>query len=696
MSFLPINTALSSVRLINQQIDLVSNNIANASTPGYTRKTLPQFSSAVDGEGRGVLAGAVQRQMDVVLQRDLFTQTAQTNSLEVKTRYQAIIQNFHGDPTSNVTITAEISQLKDSFAELANDPSSIPLLDTTFAQAEVVANKFNDFSALLSEMRNDAQNEMELAVDNMNSLLEEITALNLTISSERGQGRSTVVLEDERDKALTALSKEIDIDYFENSEGVLEVMTRRGTPLAGTIARPILFDPEPIGPQSTYPTSVAGVFVDSETTGVDLTTQAGLGGRLGSLIDLRDQELPLYQAQLDELAHKMASRFEQAGVRLFTDEAGVVPNNTPANYAGFSAEMVVNPAIANDHSLLRSGTSGAVVQDGSPEFLRRVVENVFGDTAQQEALGNVDISGAGDLFTTLGIDRRAQVIGSKNIESLGVLENSSPFIQSGVNDTFNITIGAGLPQDIVINPGDTASDLVTTIDGFFPGLASIGPSGQLVLTTNDTITLGTTNLSVQGLDELGIEIGATAPTNPSFSVVVGIDDPVEISILPTDTGADLVNKINTLVPKVTAILDVNGFLQITPDDGGDISFIEGLGNPVTALGINVSNVAHTPFNTNNVGPNSDIETGLSAATTLADYAKLMISKQSTEANNTVRQFEFETTYFQTVEKQVNDLSGVNLDEEMSTLIQLQTAYSASTKVIETYNSMLDDLFLIFR
>lgn len=696
MSFIPINTALSSVKLINQQIDLVSNNIANASTPGYTRKVLPQYSAAINGEGRGVLGGLVQRQMDTVLQRDLFSQTAQTNALEVKARYQAVIQNFHGDPTSNVSITAEISQLKDGFAELANDPSSVPLLDTTFAQAQVVTSKFNDFSALLSEMRNDAQNEMQLSVDNINNMLQEIADLNLSISGERGQNRSTATLEDERDKTLTALSKEMDIDYFENASGVMEVMTRRGTALVDTEVRPILFNPEPIGPQSTYPASVAGVFVDDETTGTDLTTQQGIGGRLGSLLELRDEELPQYQAQLDELAHKMATRFEAAGMRLFTDEAGMVPLNNPVNYAGFSAEMVVNPDIANDHSLLRTGTNGAVVQDGSPEFLRRVVENVFGGTASLQAIGNVDISGAGDLFTTLGIDREAQVIGTKNIDSLGDIEANSPYIKAGTSDTFNIAIGAGLPQDILINPGDTASDIVNTINGIFPGLSSIGPSGQLVLTSNSDITIGSTNLSPSGLSELGIELGTTVPVNPSFQIVVGIDDPITVSISPTDTGADLVNNINSLVPKVTASLDVNGFLQIVPDDGGDISFVEGLDNPVSALGLSVSNIAHAPFNTTNVGPNADISTGISSATTLVDYAKLMVSRQASDAANTSEQYDFEITYFETLEKQVNDLSGVNLDEEMSTLIQLQTSYSASTKVIETYNSMLQDLFMIFR
>ena len=696
MSFLPINNALSSINLINRQIDLVSNNISNASTEGYTRKQLPQYSQLTGNDPRGVTAGLVQRQVDSVLQRDLFTQTANSKSLEVAQRYHNQLQNFHRPPEENQSITAEIGQLKDAFISLSNEPSSGPLLDVTLAQAEYVSDRINSYSALLSEMRNDAQNEASLIVNDINTMLKNIRELNVSIKTEFQQNRSTAALEDQRDILMAELSQEIEIDYFEDENKVVQVMTRRGRVLVDTDERQLVFNPEPIGPRTFYPDSVSGIYIDNADTGYDLASQPNLGGRLGALLDLRDNALPQYGAQLDELAHKMASRFDEAGLRLFSDQTGAIPANDPEVYAGFAASIKVNPSVVQDKSLLRTGTTGATVQDGSPEFLRRIVENTFGEKTQLEALGNVDISGVGDLFTTLGIDQEARFIGGKNIESLNILIDSSPYLVAGTEDTFNIQIGAGLAQDIQILPGETASDLVNTINTAFPGLASLGPSGQIVFSTNESITIGTTNISPLGIEELGLELGTTAPNTPSFSIVVGIDDAIDIPILPTDTGADLVAKINSLVPKVTAGLDVNGFLQITPDDGGDIAFLEGLNNPVAALGLDVSSRDHVPFNNDNLGPGSNLAGRISSARTLQEYSEFMITAQSMDAAAIASDYEFEESYRQTIQSQVTNLSGVNLDEEMASLIQLQTSYSASTQVIETFNRMLDDLFSVFR
>ena len=52
------------------------------------------------------------------------------------------------------------------------------------------------------------------------------------------------------------------------------------------------------------------------------------GGKLGGLLELRDEIFPKQTAQLDELAHKLAYRFDQQGLRLFTDASGNVPADT--------------------------------------------------------------------------------------------------------------------------------------------------------------------------------------------------------------------------------------------------------------------------------------------------------------------------------------------------------------------------------
>lgn len=688
-----LGISLSALKLLNQNMDVISNNIANVSTPGYTKKEMPQYATVTAGQPSGVAPSILRRNMDVVLQRDLFTQSAKSKALETKSRYYDSIQSFHRAPEDNRSITAEIGRLKDAFAQFANAPESTPLRDNVLTQATYTANQINDFAKLVTDLRNNAQNELQETVGQLNVNLENIAQLNLSIKVEHENGRSTATLEDQRDQILQSLAEELDISYFESTNKVVTVMTKYGTVLADTVARPLLFNPQPVGPQTYYPDSVAGIYVES-TTGVDIASQERIGGRVGALLELRDQKLPQYQAQVDELAHKMATRFEEAGLSLFTNKDGTIPANTPADYAGFASTMQVNPSIIADPELIRNGTTGNTVQAGSANVARRVIDFVFGTQSAYNALGDIDISGAGDLFTTLGISATARYIGTTNVESLGALDGSN-LINAGTNDTFTIAVGAGLPQNIVIGAGDTASDLVNTINGIFPGMASLGPSGQLVLTAAQDLTIGLGNLSANAMDELGVSVGTTTAQDPYFSVILGTDDAVNIPITAADTGATLVTKINTLVPGVTASLDANGYLQIVPDDGGDINLVEGPGNPLAALGMSIDGVSHTAFNVTNLGPGGSINARISTAETLQEYSEFMISLQSLDASNASSEHEFEETYRQTLDKQITDFTGVNLDEEMAALIQIQTAYSASTKAIETLNRMLDELFTIF-
>ena len=49
-----------------------------------------------------------------------------------------------------------------------------------------------------------------------------------------------------------------------------------------------------------------------------------------------------------------------------------------------------------------------------------------------------------------------------------------------------------------------------------------------------------------------------------------------------------------------------------------------------------------------------------------------------------------------IETRLGDTTGVNLDEELATLIQQQKAYQAASKVIQTADEMLDTLLNLKR
>lgn len=691
-----LNTALSGLKVAQSQISVASNNIANVSTEGYTRKTLEQYTTVIGGEGAGVNVGNIQHRIDDILLRDYRTQVSKSSNLDTTRTYLNQLQDFVGTPDSEGSLTSYIGGLKDAFSQLSDQPENQTLLNSVFNKAQQVVDQFSAYSQKLTQMRNDAQTEMAQSVDKINALTKQIAELNVTIKVSTSLSQSTAELEDKRDIVIKDLAKEMDISYFKTDRNVLVIMTRSGQELVSTQATPVTFNPSALGTSTYYPASAGAVILgENATVGVDLTATDNVGGRLGALIELRDNTLPTYQAELDEAAHKMATRFDAEGLALFTNPNGTIPANTPASYVGFANDMVINPAIVQDKTLIRTGTDGLTsVQEGSSEVLRKIVEFTFGSVAYQQGVGTQDISNTvPTLYTTLGMTGTSRNVGTANIQALGALD-SSTFINPGTEDTFTLAVGAGAPQTITITAGMTATGLVTAINTAFPGMAQLGAGGQLVLTANNDLTIGAGTLGASGLNELGFTAGLKAATSPSFQVRVGRDDYTTIQISSTDTTTNLLAKLNA-VPGLTASLTTDGFLKIVPTNGGDISIIDGTGTPVSKLGITVSDVKHTAFNTTNLGPGSNLKTEVLSAVSLQNFLSQSLSLQSQTAANTDSAFTTEDSYRATIAQEYQDGTGVNLDEEMARLISIQTAYSASARTIKAVQDMLTELMNTF-
>lgn len=696
----PLSIALTGLKVAQAQLAVTSNNIANVSTDGYSRKILHQTTAVIAGEGAGAQVGNIARRINDILVKDYRTQLSLTTGLQVRANYMNKIQELHGPPDAEQAISNDIARLKDSFAQLANAPENPYSLSDVYNKAKKVVERFENFSDTLTEMRNSAQSEMSQSVSTINSLSEQIAELNQSIKVATSQNRPTADMEDQRDLAVRELAKEVDVSYFRTDANVLVVMTRNGQLLADTQPVKMYFTPVAVGPGSYYPASANAVRLGNPTTGVDLTAEATLGGRLGELCTLRDETLPTYQAQMDEMAHKMATRMDAQGLRLFTMPDGTIPADNPQNYVGFSSDMIVNPAITSDITLIRKGTNPAsTVQDGSNELIRKIVEFAFGSVDHQEARGTVDISqtlpSVPTLFTTLGLTGRARVLGDANVAALSPLD-SSPFIESGTNDTFTLQVGAAPASTITITAGMTPNQLVSAINVAFPGMAQLGTGGELILTANEDITIGGGTLGANGLRELGLETGVTAAENPSFQIALGNNSLTTIEITPTETAATLLAKINAIAGLDASLTLPGGALLIVPEDGGDITLVDGLNGPLNALGVVVNDIEHAGFRITGLGPGGNLNGQIQTGNSIHDYATQAVSVQSLDATNNDVSLSTEDNYRAALEKQLLDSSGVNLDEEMALLVSIQTAYNASARTVGVVQQMLDELMNTIR
>ena len=90
-----------------------------------------------------------------------------------------------------------------------------------------------------------------------------------------------------------------------------------------------------------------------------------------------------------------------------------------------------------------------------------------------------------------------------------------------------------------------------------------------------------------------------------------------------------------------------------------------------------------------------LSTGLLASSTLQNYIISSIADQSEASNINKTQSSQETSYLSTLQTRNSNISGVNIDQEMSDLIRVQSAYSAAAKMITASQSMFNSLLAAF-
>ena len=109
-----------------------------------------------------------------------------------------------------------------------------------------------------------------------------------------------------------------------------------------------------------------------------------------------------------------------------------------------------------------------------------------------------------------------------------------------------------------------------------------------------------------------------------------------------------------------------------------------------------SGVPQPASNTVGLGPAGNLNAPYVAPATLGQLAATMVSAQAQASGNTSKQLGTEQAVQTTLVKQLSAQSGVNMDTEMSNMIQLQNAYIANAKVIATVQAMWADLIATVR
>ncbi len=363
-----LSVATAGIANVNRNLGVLSHNIANASTPGYLREVHTQRAATAGGIAMGVSSGPATRDVDAALQARLVTQNGVAEGARYTADMLAPVEAAHGKTGAGGDIPSLLAALETGFSTLAGDPSQSAQQYAVVGRASALATQIRTVADAIGTQRQNAQDDLAGGVAALNSALTRIGSLNAEIVRLRGLGQSTADLENARDAAVGDAAAQVDLRTMIRPSGEMVVATTSGIQLPTIPGSPLLSVQQALlGPGAYYPGGgVPGIMLG----GVDITRSLAGGGRIGAGLTLRDATLPGMQGELDEFAETLAVRFDQQGLRLFSDAAGNLPAvaGVPRQsaYIGFANTIQVTPAVAADPSFVRDGTGPSVAAPGGP------------------------------------------------------------------------------------------------------------------------------------------------------------------------------------------------------------------------------------------------------------------------------------------------------------------------------------------
>ena len=184
--------SVSALQAFQQAINVTSNNVANANTPGYDRETvnlteaIPQSDGAAT-IGAGVVVSGINRAFSQAAANQLNTSQSSLGQLNALQNYSSQIDNLFG--TTIGGLSTALQGFYGAFSDVANNPTSSASRQALIGQAESVASSFQNASGELNSLNTDVNSRITADVTQINSIAKAISTLNNQIVDGDCAGR---------------------------------------------------------------------------------------------------------------------------------------------------------------------------------------------------------------------------------------------------------------------------------------------------------------------------------------------------------------------------------------------------------------------------------------------------------------------------------------------------------------------------
>jgi flagellar hook-associated protein 1 FlgK len=344
--FVTLRSVAETMRAYERGVTISQNNVANASTPGYSRQVQSLQARPFDlrqGRMGGVESGSMVNTRSGFAERNVWRESSLTAEYSTRRDRLAGLETIF-TIAEGAGIPAALDRFFGAFSEASVSPNSPVFRQNILQRSRDLAARFQEAAAGLSEAARNTGGAIQGSVDKINALAARITEINVARRNNyeaKNEPGSDAALHE----ALEQLAEVADFTLLDHPDGTVSVHLGGQSILAiGDRYYPVTADVS------------GGAAIVRDADGTDITDRVH-SGNLGALLDFRNNLVPAYQAELDTLAVGIATQVNGA-LSAGLDRNGLAPTIDLFAFTGpLGASTLTVSGIGGDQIALAASTA---------------------------------------------------------------------------------------------------------------------------------------------------------------------------------------------------------------------------------------------------------------------------------------------------------------------------------------------------
>lgn len=295
-----LNIMREAMMAQQKAMQVTSHNIANADTPGYTRQRVvfeanPVLLNNPLSLGMGVRAAEVVQAFDRMTTQSIQQRTSALSEFETKKSVLDFLQAIlnEGDGSG---LTQSLEEFWNAWEDLSNNPGGLLERTILLKKATTLSQQIRFTYNQFMQMKNQMSANLNGGLQELNTLTKEVASLNDRIVITEAGGTKANDLRDQRNSLIEKISQFLDVNTLEMDNGSVRVTMASGKALVDGIQSFSLLQTG----EEIYWNGIPADIRDSLS-----------GGKIGAWLDLREEILPQYMANLDEMAGTLVYQVNQ-------------------------------------------------------------------------------------------------------------------------------------------------------------------------------------------------------------------------------------------------------------------------------------------------------------------------------------------------------------------------------------------------